>query len=123
MDVKHARDSVIVLIWFSLYFTCGETKELQRNERPIVGILAQDLDDVVLDSFGNIKYTSYIRAQYVKFIESGGARVVPVLINQSNDYYQMMFRSINGLIIPGGHIDFENSGSSYFIIKYWVKTF
>ena len=115
MDVKHARDSVIVLIWFSLYFTCGQIKELQRNERPIVGILAQDLDENVLDSFGNIKYTSYIRAQYVKFIESGGARVVPVLINQSNDYYHIIFRSTNGLIIPGGHIDFETSGSSFIL--------
>ena len=50
------------------------------NPRPIVGILAQELPHSLEESFVN--KTSYIGAAYVKYIESAGARVVPVLINQ-----------------------------------------
>lgn len=32
--------------------------------------------------------TSYIAASYVKAIESSGARVVPVFMNRSYDYYE-----------------------------------
>ena len=61
-------------------------------------------------SIDNSNYTSYIAASYVKFVESGGARVVPILINQPDDYYGMMFASTNGLLIPGGAQDFDDSG-------------
>ena len=61
-------------------------------------------------SIGNSNYTSYIAASYVKFVESGGSRVVPILIDQSDDYYQMIFSSTNGLLIPGGAQDFDDSG-------------
>ena len=82
-----------------------------RNERPIVGILAQDIDTSSLASLKNTKYKSYIAASYVKFLESGGARVAPVFIDQPEEYYEMIFNSINGLLIPGGAVDFDNSGT------------
>ena len=57
----------------------GDTKEI--NYRPIVGILAQELSSSLEPWYGE-NYTSYIGAAYVKYLESAGARVVPVLINQ-----------------------------------------
>ena len=81
-----------------------------RNERPIIGILSQDLSSEDRASINNSNYTSYIAASYVKFVESGGARVVPILINQPDDYYQMIFSSTNGLLIPGGAQEFDDSG-------------
>merc|ERR1711874_949634 len=39
---------------------------------------------------------------YVKFLESGGARVVPILNNQTDAYYEKMVSSLNGVIFPGG---------------------
>ena len=80
------------------------------TERPIIGILSQDLSSEDRASIDNSNYTSYIAASYVKFVESGGARVVPILINQPDDYYQMIFSSTNGLLIPGGAQDFDDSG-------------
>ncbi|KAJ6664019.1 hypothetical protein lerEdw1_008973 [Lerista edwardsae] len=49
---------------------------LQRgsNDKPIIGIMAQETDFKSFQKFGS----SYIGASYVKFIESAGARVVPV---------------------------------------------
>ena len=95
-----------LLILTNIWLLCNS----ERNERPIIGILAQDLDNIVFDSFENTNYTSYIRACYVKFVESGGARVAPVLLNQPDEYYRMIFRGTNGLLIPGGHADLASSG-------------
>uniref|UniRef100_A0A2D4IEH0 folate gamma-glutamyl hydrolase n=1 Tax=Micrurus lemniscatus lemniscatus TaxID=129467 RepID=A0A2D4IEH0_MICLE len=75
-----------------------------ENERPIIGILAQE----TFESFRKFG-SSYIAASYVKFIESAGARVVPVRLNRSLEEYDEIFRSINGpmtekIIFPfGGH--------------------
>jgi len=78
------------------------------NPRPIVGILAQELSYSLMEIFAN--KTSYIGAAYVKYIEAAGARVVPVLINQDDEYYDMIFKSTNGLLIPGGAVSLTTSG-------------
>ena len=56
-------------------------------------------------------YTSYIGAAYVKYVEMAGARVVPVLIDQPDEYYRMIFNKTNGLLIPGGAANILNSGT------------
>ncbi|KAK9403267.1 gamma-glutamyl hydrolase [Crotalus adamanteus] len=75
-----------------------------ENERPIIGILAQE-------TFKNFQKfgSSYIAASYVKFIESAGARVVPVRLNRSNEEYDEIFHSINGILFPGGGVDLKTS--------------
>ena len=89
------------------------TSEVQPNaplnERPIIGILAQELNPSLQEVYGD-NYTSYIGAAYVKYVESAGARVVPVLINQTDEYYEMIFNSTNGLLIPGGRVSLSTSG-------------
>ncbi|XP_006818029.2 gamma-glutamyl hydrolase-like [Saccoglossus kowalevskii] len=61
------------------------------HDKPIIGVLSQKTDEEKA-FYGN----TYIAASYVKFLESSGARVVPILVNQSNSYYQHLFNSING---------------------------
>merc|ERR1712018_695065 len=80
-----------------------------RNYRPIIGILAQELSHSLEPWYGD-NYTSYIGAAYVKWIEQAGARVVPVLIDQPEDYYETIFSSTNGLLIPGGAVSLDDSG-------------
>ena len=87
-----------------------ELKELQElNERPIIGILSQELSDTLEEWYGD-NYTSYIGAAYIKYVEAAGARVVPVLINQPDEYYEIIFNSTNGLLIPGGAVSLDDSG-------------
>ncbi|XP_015267192.1 PREDICTED: gamma-glutamyl hydrolase [Gekko japonicus] len=74
------------------------------NERPILGILAQETDK----SFQK-HGSSYIAASYVKFIESAGARVVPIRLNRSDEEYNKIFHSINGILYPGGGADLKTS--------------
>ncbi|KAL8182083.1 UNVERIFIED_CONTAM: hypothetical protein K2H54_042647 [Gekko kuhli] len=75
------------------------------NERPILGILAQETDFKSFQKYGS----SYIAASYVKFIESAGARVVPIRLNRSDEEYNKIFHSINGILYPGGGVDLRTS--------------
>nr|XP_057916392.1 gamma-glutamyl hydrolase-like [Doryrhamphus excisus] len=92
----------VYLALLPLYSTTTTTTS--RNDNPIIGILAQDLFTPVENQ------TSYIAASYVKFLESAGARVVPIMINQTDEEYRRLFNSINGVLYPGGAASIFSSG-------------
>uniref|UniRef100_A0A8D0L701 folate gamma-glutamyl hydrolase n=1 Tax=Sphenodon punctatus TaxID=8508 RepID=A0A8D0L701_SPHPU len=69
-----------------------------KNDRPILGVLAQESKYNKFQKFGS----SYIAASYVKFLESAGARVVPIRLKLSDEEYDKIFQSINGILYPGG---------------------
>eukprot|EP00243_Klebsormidium_subtile_P003003 TRINITY_DN16135_c0_g1_i1.p1 TRINITY_DN16135_c0_g1~~TRINITY_DN16135_c0_g1_i1.p1 ORF type:complete len:367 (+),score=79.77 TRINITY_DN16135_c0_g1_i1:303-1403(+) len=79
------------------------------NNRPLIGILSQPGDGdggEVVHKDEEAKYnTSYIAASYVKFVETGGARAVPIMYDASDEELERVFKSINGLLIPGGGAD------------------
>merc|ERR1712215_218410 len=73
------------------------------NDRPIIGILTQELDTELVSVLGTgSNYSSYLAASYVQWVEAGGARVVPVIIGQGEQYYRELFPHLNGLLLPGG---------------------
>ncbi|XP_072234829.1 gamma-glutamyl hydrolase [Leuresthes tenuis] len=75
-----------------------------RNDRPVIGVLAQEV------YAPKPNQTAYIAASYVKFLEAAGARVVPVMINQTLEEYKSLFNSINGILYPGGGVSIISSG-------------
>ena len=69
-----------------------------ENTRPIIGILDQD--------YGTSH--TYIAASYVKWIESAGARAVPLFYNKwSLSTMQGMLKNLNGVVFPGGSQSFS----------------
>lgn len=48
-----------------------------RTDTPIIGVLAQEIS-WYLDQKWPGAYESYIAASYIKFVEGGGARAVPI---------------------------------------------
>ncbi|XP_064477961.1 gamma-glutamyl hydrolase-like [Ornithodoros turicata] len=80
----------------------GLAKAGGLNMRPIIGILAQH----------SYKGPTHISASYVKFVESAGARVVPIFVDKEYDYYEQLFNSTNGFLFPGGSVSVEQSGYS-----------
>jgi len=86
------------------------TDDVELNERPIIAVLSQELSYTLRKHYGDRNYSSYIGAAYVKCVEMAGARVVPVLINQPDEYYDMIFNTTNGLLIPGGSANILDSG-------------
>uniref|UniRef100_A0A1B6EFZ1 folate gamma-glutamyl hydrolase n=1 Tax=Clastoptera arizonana TaxID=38151 RepID=A0A1B6EFZ1_9HEMI len=79
----------------SLYLTLTLTT---ATERPILGVLAQE--------FRLSRGKSFVPAAYVKAVEASGARVVPIFINRTFEYYQDTLNKINGVVLPGGGVNF-----------------
>merc|ERR1711962_829360 len=81
------------------------------NNRPIIGVLSQELDEELMRKLPKgHNFTAYIAASYVKWVESGGARAVPILIGQSEQYYRKLFDGLNGLLLPGGSAPLTGPG-------------
>ena len=63
------------------------------NTRPIVGIMAQPYDST----------RNYIAASYVKWVESAGARAVPLMYDAwDRARLREVLQSVNGVLLPGG---------------------
>ncbi|CAG9088040.1 unnamed protein product [Plutella xylostella] len=79
------------------------------NDRPIIGVLAQEQSFYLHSKFPEENYTSYIAASYVKDVEAAGARVVPIMIGRDRTYYEQLLRKLNGVLLPGGATYFNQS--------------
>jgi gamma-glutamyl hydrolase len=69
--------------------------------RPLIGIVTHP-GDGAHGKLSTAPNASYIAASYVKFVESGGARVVPFIYNEPPEVLEQKFRAVNGLLFTGG---------------------
>ncbi|XP_072033055.1 gamma-glutamyl hydrolase-like [Amphiura filiformis] len=96
----HIISFLIIVVSFLSYNVTSRAlsndSQLELNERPIIGVLTQTNPDD--------QDEAYVFASYVRWVESAGARVVPVLINQKESYYDKLYESINGVLFPGGNL-------------------
>ena len=76
------------------------------NNRPIIGVLMQSSEGMEFESYG----ANYISASYVKYLESSGARVVPIRNDLTDEETAKIFQSVNGVLFPGGDVDLVTSG-------------
>jgi gamma-glutamyl hydrolase len=63
----------------------------------------------------------YIAASYVKFIESAGGRVVPILYDSPESELQTLFNQLNGILFPGGSTDIGVNSPLYNTAKYLLN--
>ncbi|KAB0400754.1 hypothetical protein E2I00_018349, partial [Balaenoptera physalus] len=81
-----------------------------------LGILMQRCHSENMKILG--KY--YIAASYVKYLESAGARVVPIRLDLKDEEYEKLFKSINGILFPGGGVNLMKSGYAH-VAKIFYK--
>ncbi|XP_055324546.1 gamma-glutamyl hydrolase-like [Sitodiplosis mosellana] len=79
-----------------------------KTDTPIIGVLAQEIS-WRLDQIWPGVYESYIAASYIKFVEGGGARTVPIWIGKPRSYYETVLKKLNGVLLPGGGTWFNQS--------------
>lgn len=65
-----------------------------KTPGPLIGILTQPCS--------TCPGKSYIAAGNVKWVESAGGRVVPIRFYASDEELKRLFKSINGILFPGG---------------------
>lgn len=83
-------------------YVCDDNEPVSDN--PVIGIVAIELWNQ--DSMSNY---SYIAASYVKYLESTGAQVVPLPLDQPDQYYLNLYEQLNGVLFPGGGVYFNDS--------------
>ncbi|XP_019443867.1 PREDICTED: gamma-glutamyl hydrolase 2-like isoform X2 [Lupinus angustifolius] len=71
------------------------------NYRPVIGILTHP-GDGASGRLSNDTDASNIPASYVKFAESGGARVIPLVYNEPTEKLLKKLDLVNGVIFVGG---------------------
>ena len=89
---------------FSIFFAVAAAAGMAfasgaESPRPIIGIYAQPHSSSLCP---NGESCQYIAASYVKFVESHGARAVPIPYDTDNATIDHLFESINGVLFPGG---------------------
>ncbi|XP_067673159.1 gamma-glutamyl hydrolase A-like [Haliotis asinina] len=94
--------AVSVLVQLSVLVTAITARQVTYNNRPVIGVLAQATDS---KTHGD----TYIPANYVKYLEQAGARVVPVRVREPVTYYVKLFSHINGVLFPGGSVGIVSS--------------
>jgi gamma-glutamyl hydrolase len=81
---------------------------LPRNDSPIIGIVSQPLDDSMVNDPRFDGTSSYIMTAYVKFMESAGARVVPLIVDKPAELEKLAV--LDGVLLPGGEGDYLKFG-------------
>uniref|UniRef100_A0A3P8PEU3 folate gamma-glutamyl hydrolase n=1 Tax=Astatotilapia calliptera TaxID=8154 RepID=A0A3P8PEU3_ASTCA len=102
--VKYVYSLRFLLLVYSGKIMTGQNESYSPLKAVRESVLAQDV------YLPQPSQTAYIAASYVKFLESAGARVVPVMINQTLEDYKTLFNSINGILYPGGGVSIVSSG-------------
>ncbi|KAF6173351.1 hypothetical protein GIB67_027046 [Kingdonia uniflora] len=69
--------------------------------RPVIGVLSHP-GDGASGRLHNGTNTSYIAASYVKFVESAGARVIPLIYNEPLEILEEKLSLVNGVLFTGG---------------------
>ncbi|XP_044262565.1 gamma-glutamyl hydrolase-like [Tribolium madens] len=100
-------------------------KTVYAGTKVTVGILTQEISPTLQkcirqDAKHTDDYTAFIVSSYVKFVESSGARVIPIKLDKNEPYYEHIIGNVSGLLIPGGVSKLE-TGSFYEALKVLYK--
>src|SRR5689334_9777236 len=71
--------------------------------RPVIGIMT--IPSEYSDSDYPAEYWSYFAASYVKFLESGGAQVIPIPYDLPQENITYLLGQVNGVLFTGGDAD------------------
>ena len=84
------------------------------NQMPIIGVLTQTLEEGMKNDTKFANYSTYIMTAYVEFLESAGARVVPLVVGESKEVTLDKLSKLNGVLLPGGDGDYMEYGRFIF---------
>jgi gamma-glutamyl hydrolase len=93
--------SVALLMLSTTHDSFSMTSVAAVNDSPVIGIMTLPSE---YNEYPSSDY-AYLAASYVKFIESAGARVVPIPYEASNSTLETIFQNINGVLITGGGVE------------------
>lgn len=94
----------------SIFQAAHSSPDMEDNLRPVIGVFSQDTSTLTgsstIDPEVKAKLEAYrylIPASYVTWIGQAGGRVLPILLDQPDAYYEEIFAQTNGILFPGGN--------------------
>jgi len=83
---------------------------MQLNDRPVIGILDINTryNSPSPTNSKDEEYSAFLHAQYVKFLETAGAIVIPIHFNNTYEETEYIMDHINGVLFTGGALSFVN---------------
>ncbi|KAL2943274.1 Gamma-glutamyl hydrolase 2 [Bienertia sinuspersici] len=97
--------------------SCSAPEPPHLNFRPVIGIVSHP-GDGASGRLKNGTHVSYIAASYVKFVESAGARVIPLVYTEPIDVLLSKLELVNGVLFTGG---WAKSGLYYEVVQMIFK--
>jgi hypothetical protein len=88
---------------------------------PVIGIITQDLPSDLIDDPKFMGKTTYIMDGYVNYVEAFGARVVPIISEESDEDTKAKLEVLNGVLIPGGSEDYWFTKKGQYVYDYIVQ--
>lgn len=85
---------------------------------PVIGIVTQPLPDSLKKDPRFEGKTTYIMEAYSTFMETAGARVVPIIMTDEQSVTDAKLAELNGVLFPGGAGDYLEIGD--YIYKYAI---
>ena len=102
-------------------------KNIDEGHQPVIGVFSQPIyflnpkfsrgEDIDKSIFNG--YRSFFAATYVKWLESSGAKVVPLIYTEPKEVLAKKISKLNGVLMPGGGGD--NIEAGQFILKEVMK--
>lgn len=84
------------------------------NKEPVLGVITQSLENYMQGDPRFKDYKSYVMVDYVRYLEASGARVIPIVYNETAAVTQDKMDHIDGVLFPGGDGDYDVLGRRVF---------
>jgi gamma-glutamyl hydrolase len=105
------RSSLVLSAAGALALVASTATETKLNDWPVIGMFTQPTSSSREECGGDCLY---LAASYVKYIESAGARVVPVNYYASEEQLDYLFEHLNGFFFVGGGSSFPETAQYIF---------
>jgi|TARA_B110000285_G_C14843327_1_gene476374 gamma-glutamyl hydrolase len=87
-------------------------EHIDDNKKPVIGIVAQPLEDTEKNLPEFAPYKSYIMVAYVDYMKAQGARVIPIINGEDKEVTLDKIHHIDGVFLPGGGADYFDIGKT-----------
>ncbi len=92
----------LFLTFFFLFFV----QTTLSNDKPVIGVLTQKClkDFCYCSNYPSVaNATDYLPASYIKWLEGGGARAIPILVGEDHELVKELLPQLNGVLFVGKH--------------------
>ena len=97
----------------------ANTSVFDVNPNPVIGVVSQPISETLKKDPRFDGKETYIMQAYIEWLESAGARVVPLIMTDEQSVTDDKLSKLNGVLFPGGAGDYLDIGD--YIYNFAIK--